>query len=176
MENEVWKDVVGYEGSYQVSNLGNVKSLKRKQEIILKPSVGSSGYYIKTLWKKQISKTYTIHQLVAKAFLGHKPCGMNLVIDHINNDKLDNRAENLQIVSHRFNVSKSNKNKCNISSKYHGVSIAYVKRKLKNNVIKYYKKIESQISINGQKIYLGVFKTEEEAHLAYQNALKKYKL
>ena len=57
MENEVWKDVVGYEGMYQISSLGRIKSFKRKKEIILKQSIGSSGYYIVNL-----SKTKYIHK------------------------------------------------------------------------------------------------------------------
>ena len=98
------------------------------------------------------------HQLVAIAFLGHKPDGYILVVDHINDIKTDNRVENLQIVTARFNVYKTQKK---YSSQYKGVCWH-----------KYTKKWQASIYINGKIKYLGLFIDENEAHLTYQNALK----
>lgn len=161
--NEIWKDVPGYEGLYQVSNNGIVKSLKFKKETILKPSL-LNGYFRYCLCKDKKRKRIYCHQLVAITFLNHIPCGHELVIDHINNNKLDNRVENLQIVKHRFNVSKSKKNNKN----YTGVYLQ--KRKTEYNI---YTGYLAQISINGKKKHIDLFKTEYEAHLAYQKALNE---
>ena len=150
---EIYKDIPGYKGMYQVSNLGNVKSFRKSKERILKPSIGDKGYYVVTLFNKR-----RIHQQVAEAFLNHTPCGMKLVIDHINNDKLDNRVENLQVVTQRFNTSKTEGKG---TSKYKGVSW-----------YKKYNKWIAQITIDRKRINLGYFNCELAASLAYQNKLK----
>ena len=182
MEQEIWKDVIGYEGLYQVSNFGNVKSLpkewmsaiKRKHDgILLKKTIDNrgNGYYQVGLTKNKIRKTRKIHQLVAEAFLNHNPCGYKLVVDHINNNSLDNRVDNLQIVTQRENAYK---NQVFYLSNYKGVHISCKKYKSKKTgEIKKYKYISSQINIDGKIIRLGTFKTEEEAHIAYQKAVKE---
>jgi NUMOD4 motif len=101
MENqvEIWKDVVGYENLYQISSLGNVKSLnyrRTKQIKILKPAVSVNiGYLSVVLSKDKIKKTFTVHVLVAMAFLKHIPNGSNLVVNHIDFNKLNNNTFNL---------------------------------------------------------------------------------
>ena len=164
---EIFKDIVGYEGLYQVSNMGRVKSLSREvcsyqacwmsKDKIKKPCNGVNGYLQVTLNSNGKRRTRTIHQLVAVAFLNHTPCGHKLVIDHINNDKLDNRVENLQIVTTRFN---SRKTQVNYSSQYKGVH--WCKRS---------NKWRSEITINKKKIFLGYFEKEYDASVVYQNKL-----
>lgn len=96
---EVWKDVVGYEGLYEVSNLGRVKSKYNKQrathraEHILSQS-NNRGYKHVALCKDGKMKSFSVHRLVAFAFL-IKPEGKDF-IDHINTIKDDNRVENLR--------------------------------------------------------------------------------
>jgi len=169
-ELEVWKDIPGYEGLYQVSNLGNVKSLpkewvsgkglvKKHNGKILKGGTISSEYITVQLYFNGNRKTYQIHQLVAMAFLNHIPNGHELVIDHINDNKLDNRVENLQIVTARFNCYKT---QGKYTSKYKGVSW----HKKSNKWV-------SQITINGMVKHLGLFNCELEASKAYQKALKE---
>ena len=130
MEIENWKDIPGYEGMYEVSDLGKVKSLgrfstkegknyKKIRGIIRKPIFSGRGYLAVDIYKDGKQKTFMVHQLVAMAFLDHVPCGHEKVIDHINNIKTDNRVENLQIISNRENTSKD---KTGGTSKYVGVS------------------------------------------------------
>lgn len=158
MEN--WKDIKNYEGIYQVSDLGRVKSLKFGKEKILKPCRKSRKYESLILWKDSSIKYYKIHQLVAIAFLNHEPCGMEKVVDHINNNPFDNRLVNLQVISSRENNSKDVKNK---TSKYTGV-------RLDSRGC-----WRSEITTNGKKKHLGYFQCETKAHLAYQKALKLIK-
>ena len=83
---ENWKDIPGYEGLYQVSDMGRVKSFPRRGNYkirILKPRLSGKNrrkYYTVLLSKNNIPKTITIHQLVAIAFLGHIPDGMNSIV------------------------------------------------------------------------------------------------
>ncbi len=156
---EQWKDIPGYEGLYKVSDLGNVLSVRNN--INLKPGL-SHGYKTFTLCNNKKRSTKTAHLLVSMAFLNHKPCKYEVVIDHINDIKTDNRVENLQIVTQRFNVYKT---QGKYSSQYKGVH--WSKQKSKWN---------SRIHINGKRINLGLFNDEDLAGKAYQDALKKYNL
>ena len=151
MKKEEWKSIPNYEGLYEVSSYGRVKSLRKN--LILKP-IKNYGYYKVSLGKYDKHK---IHKLVAQSFLDLENCEMGLVIDHINNDKLDNRVENLQLISQRENASKDKKN---TTSNYPGV-----------NWFKLRNKWRAAIGINGKTFHLGLFTDEYEAHLAYQNKL-----
>lgn len=121
MSKEIWKDVVGYEGIYKVSNLGRVKSISKlkyngriyfmTKEIMMCQSNDSSGYKFIALTNNGKMKSKRVHQLVAMAFLDHVPCGFKLVVDHINNIKSDNRLCNLQILTHQANILKYHSNK-----------------------------------------------------------------
>lgn len=157
---EIYKDIPNYEGLYQVSNLGNVKSLishNGTNERVLKFGIGNAGYYHVVLHKNGVRTTKNVHKLVAITFLNHKQNFVKLVVDHINNNKTDNRLDNLQIVSHRYNSSKDQKNR---SSKYVGVYWC-------KNV----KKWRARITINKKLIHLGCFIDEVEASNKYQSAL-----
>tara|TARA_R110000737_G_C14273842_1_gene430990 strand:- start:4 stop:489 length:486 start_codon:yes stop_codon:yes gene_type:complete len=157
---EVWKSIEGYEGLYEVSNLGRVKSVfySKSKDKILKSNVDSTGYLCLNLCKNKKQIKVHIHRLLAINFLNHTPCGMKLVVDHINNIKTDNRLENLQIITHRENSSKD---RVGMYSKLTGV------RWYKNS-----NKWASVIGVSGKKKHLGMFNTELEASNAYQLALK----
>jgi hypothetical protein len=158
---EQYKDIPEYEGHYQISNLGNIKSLKRNGERIMNPCIDKTkGYLRVNLFKESKRKSLYVHQLVAIAFLGHKPNGNKLVVDHMDNDKTNNRLDNLQVISSRENSSKDQW-RHNPSSYFVGVSYSSGK-----------KKWESSISVNGISFYLGCFKNESNAGQEYANALE----
>ena len=167
--SEIWKDIPSYEGCYQVSNLGRVKSLSRNylkkgkyptisKERILKPGT-TNGYNMAILSKNGKIKGYGVHVLVVMAFLGHSPNGQKIVPNHINGIKTDNRLDNLELITQRENVGKYYIGQ-KTSSIYTGVSLDRTR-----------KKWVSEITINRKKRYLGRFKTEYEAHYAYQSVL-----
>lgn len=113
---EVWKDIVGYEGLYQVSNLGRIKSLERyvqnhdavqfheeqiKCACERKRKDGNQGYLVLQLYKNNKPKNCYVHRLVAEAFIPNpknKP-----TVNHINGNKHDNRAENLEWSTYKEN-------------------------------------------------------------------------
>lgn len=103
---EIWRDIENYEGLYQVSNLGRVKSLPRNTTKggLLSPDSNGKGYLTVLLSKKGKKRRFYIHKLVATAFLQNEE---NLPeVDHRDNDKTNNRAENLQWISHVENLRK----------------------------------------------------------------------
>jgi hypothetical protein len=156
---EIWKDIPNYEGHYQVSNLGRVKSLKFNKKKILRANIAAKGYLAVSLCKGSFKQTIKVHALVAAAFLGHMPDGTyKIVVDHINNIKTDNRLENLQLISQRQNAFKDRKNG---TSKYLGVSWN-----------KWNNKWTATIHINGKTKYLGYYICEFKAAMAYQKELK----
>ena len=157
MKEEIYKAIPGYEGLYEVSNMGNVKSIQFNKEKILKPAKDGRGHLQVSLWNNSKFKRIKVHQLVAMAFLNHTPCGMKLVVDHINDIKTDNRLDNLQIITQRENVCKT---QGSYSSRYKGVTWF----KLRNKWL-------AQIKINNKNINLGIYTEEYQAHLAYQKAL-----
>lgn len=89
---EQWLPVVGFEGIYEVSNLGSVKSVRTGK--LMKPHALPGRYPHTTLSRNGHETSAYIHDLVAEAFIGHKPSGSE--VNHINLDKRDNRLENLE--------------------------------------------------------------------------------
>lgn len=156
---EQWKDIKDYEGLYQVSNQGNVKSLKFGKERILKPGITNAGYYTIPLWKNCKSKSFSIHRLVYEAFKGELI--KDLVVDHISGVKTQNNVENLQQISQRTNTVRGEVTK-NGTSKYPGVCWEKSKNKWK-----------SRISLKGKTKHLGYFECELAAAQAYQQQLNK---
>lgn len=112
MINEIWKDVKDYEGLYQVSNIGRVKSLKKEvngrgnkvrivKERILKPVIVYNGYERVILSKNCKTKLYRVNRLVAQAFI---PNNNNYpIINHIDGDKRNNNVDNLEWCSYSHN-------------------------------------------------------------------------
>lgn len=104
---EIWKDIEGYEGLYQVSNFGRIRSLgngiRNSKLMILKPRVNRKGYLQVGLSKNGKHKTFTVHKLVASAFI------QNLFdereVNHIDEDKTNNNVENLEWCDHKYNCN-----------------------------------------------------------------------
>lgn len=114
-KKEIWKDIKGYEGLYQVSNLGNIKSLDRninnhfvlgKQ---LKSYSGTSGYLFVRLSKNNKYKNFIIHRIVAETFI-ENPNNYNYV-NHKDEDKINNNVCNLEWCSQKYNCNYGNRNK-----------------------------------------------------------------
>lgn len=170
---EIWKDISGFEGYYQVSNTGKVKSLsrvvKRKgqgdlplKERILKPGTDATGYLFVILQNGSKKSLIKIHQLSYQEFKGELIDG--LVINHIDHNILNNHPDNLELISRRENNSHGSLFR-NTTSKYIGVSWS-----------KRYQKWVSQIYINGRQTGLGKFINEIDAHNAYQLALIEHQI
>lgn len=115
---EIWKDIVGYEGLYQVSNLGNVKRLKGYkgrgkgyivEEHLIQPSINSRGYQNVVLCKNGKTKTFSMHRLVAIAFLDNSD---NLPqVNHKDENKLNNCVDNLEWCDSKYNNNYGTRNK-----------------------------------------------------------------
>ena len=112
LPNEEWRDVFGWEGLYQVSNLGRVKSLATyhktlsgytSKERIIKPHIGKRGYYVVVLYANNVSKHRPIHRLVAEAFIPNNE--HKRAIDHIDTNKLNNSIDNLRWCSDKENCN-----------------------------------------------------------------------
>lgn len=159
MQKEIWKDIPGYEGLYQVSSIGRVKSLYFNKEKILSQNKNQGGYMFIGIRKNKKSKTIPVHQLVAMAFLDHTPCGLKLVVNHINLNKTDNRVENLEIITQRENANHKH-----IKSTSDYVGVSWEKRS---------KKWRAAIGIDGRVKHLGLFDNETDAYTAYKNKRKE---
>jgi len=104
--DEVWKDIEGYEGIYQVSNLGKVKSLKYNKERILKPSLNSTKRYLTVvLCNLNGNSTKSVHKIVANTFIENS--NKYSIVNHINKISTDNRVENLEHCTQQHNVDHS---------------------------------------------------------------------
>ena len=168
---EIFKDIPNYEGRYQVSNLGRVKSLDRmitesngKKRLlngrVLKAVLNKIGYYQVNLRKDSKTKTRKVHQLVAEVFLNHIPCGHKLIVNHKNFIRHDNRLENLRLVTQaENNLNKVTENK----SQYEGVKWSVPADKWM-----------ASITIGATYHFLDYFDLELEAAYAYKDALNKF--
>lgn len=167
---EIWKDIPNYENYYQASNLGRIKGLDRviinslgrrktiKGEIIV-PVVGKDGYLKLNLGKDGKKATFRVHRLIMMAFHGYS----ELIVDHINNDIVDNRLCNLRYCTNRENVSFESPNK-NKTSKYTGV------HKLREGVW------GGTIHIGKISYHLGSSEYEEDLARLYDKALYTYEV
>lgn len=137
---EVWKDIKGYEGLYRVSNLGRIKSLPKKRgrgngyytkELILTPKIDKYGYKAVCLRKNNKNHHHTVHRLVATMFC-ENPMNKD-VVNHIDGDKLNNSASNLEWCTvqentkhaYEHNLGGFRDNVLNNLKKIHGMGVVH---------------------------------------------------
>jgi len=116
MNKEIWKDIKSYEGIYQVSDKGNVKTLRGRKRL-LKLHIKTDGYHRVSLCVNYKVKYCQVHVLVWNAF-GNKRKINGYEIDHINAIKNDNRIENLQLITHSENIKKNHRERPLDTNKY----------------------------------------------------------
>ena len=150
----IWKDVIDYEGIYSISSVGNIYSFISDK--LLKQNLGTSGYLCVNLYKNKKQKTRLVHQLLAESFLGHKRQKFKVVIDHIDNNKLNNNIDNIQLLSNRKNSTKDKKPKGGESCIYSANSKYLVR-----------------LRVNGKKMSIGIFKDITDAITCRDEFLKK---
>ena len=148
MKEEEWKDVIGYEGIYQISNQGRVMSLNFGKTKIRKPSFHRDGYLKIILRKNKRYKTFLIARLVAQHFL--PDWDKSLQVDHINGVRTENHVDNLRMVTGSQNGRSFQKVRG--KSKFRGV--CWMKDR---------KKWRARIMVDGEWKMLGDFDDEEEA-------------
>lgn len=167
---EIWIDIKGYENLYQISNYGNVKSLERTikrdnkgnlfvKEKILKPGISGDGYYCVTLSKNGKTKFYKIHRLMALNFFENN--GDNLVINHIDGNRLNNKLSNLELCTQSHNIREAMKlgtflpPSLNKFGKEHHRSKPVVQYDLSNNFIKEWEntmQVKRELGLNPSNI------------------------
>ncbi len=171
---EIWKDVVGFEGLYQVSNTGKVKGIKRKslnsgsysgvinvKERQLKQTKNKLGYHVLTLFKDGKRYFKIVHRIVAEAFIENNN---NLPeVNHKDLNKSNNNVSNLEWCDRCQNINHMYQNR-DKSSKYKGVSYS----KKRNKWCAY-------IDINKKRLALGRFNSEIEAKEFRQNFINQLK-
>ena len=108
MKKEIWKSIKGYENLYEASNWGRIGSLWHGKVRILKPCKISKGYLHVCLWKDGKYKNFFVHRLVYEAFNGAIPDGIQ--VNHIDEDKTNNRLENLNLMTCRENNNYGTRN------------------------------------------------------------------
>jgi hypothetical protein len=141
--NEVWKDVVGYEGKYQASNLGQVRSVDRwvthgrwggdaKRFLkgnLLSQSVASTGYYVVGFRGKKNTDKKEVHALVALTFLGERPAKHHT--HHIDENKLNNNISNLEYKSSSNHSSHHHKGESNYNAKLTAAKVLKIREMIK---------------------------------------------
>lgn len=166
MKKEIWKDIPGYEGLYEVSSLGRIRSLYTgKFRVPVRSGHGYTAVELSLNGKKQ---RHYVHRLVALAFIAPSSQGKNQ-INHKNCNKADNRAANLEWVTHQENMAHA----------YDNGKIDFRRKKRRDNSIGttgVYAKhggFEVSISFNRERIYVGFFRELEDAVTARKNAERR---
>jgi hypothetical protein len=147
---EQWKDVVGFEGFYKVSNYGKVFSQVSKRNIKIK--IERNGYARAHLWRNGVVTCFLVHKLVAESFIGPRPKGLD--INHIDAKRSNNFVKNLEYITRKENVRL-----CFIGKKRGAYKDKFGYR--------------ARIYYNGKHHHIKTTKTKEEAYQAFFDEYKK---
>lgn len=157
LEGEIWKPIAGYEGLYEVSNLGRVKSIERYTEykncksthrIGIKSKVNGRvvkgliccGYHYVGLAKEGVRKNYRVHRLVAMTFI---PNPNNLpIINHKDENRLNNSVDNLEWCTQKYNANYGNARKKLSASLIKSIGVKIIQKDKKGNFIAIYNSIQ----------------------------------
>ena len=107
---EIWKPIQGFEGLYEVSNLGRIKSIIFKKHKIMKPQLNNCGYAIAHLRKNNRLYQLLVHRLVAFAFVKNTNPEKYIEVNHIDECKTNNAAANLEWCTHSYNINYGKRN------------------------------------------------------------------
>ena len=118
--NEIWKDCVGFEGKYQVSNLGNVRSISNnkgtyQERLLSQRQTTTSNYLYVNFTVKDVTTHHSVHRLVAKAFIANP--SNKATVNHIDGNKLNNNVCNLEWNTYSENLKHAYANGLNIASR-----------------------------------------------------------
>lgn len=163
---EIWKDIEGYEGLYQVSNLGRVRRLtewcgngnqkKYRDKVSIKTlTIDNVGYNTVTLYKNNVGKKIRVHRLVASAFLRNE--ANKATVNHIDGNKTNNNVENLEWATYSENEKHAHKTglKRALRSKEHPLSKSVIQYDIKGNYIKTWDSImdvERELKISNSSV------------------------
>lgn len=165
MIDEIWKPIEGYEGLYEVSNLGNVRSLGNgktwKEPRIRKTNICNNGYHSVSLYKNGKEKRFLVHRLVAESFILNPD---NLPqVNHKDEDKTNNCADNLEWCSAEYNINYGTHNERMVEHLY--IPMLGKFGKLHPNSKPIY-----QFSLEGNLIKMFESTREVERELGYRNS------
>ena len=167
---EIWKDIKGYENLYQVSNLGNIKSLKKlvncgikinskvfKKEKNLKYLISGTGYPFVTLYKNKIGKMFLVHRLVAETFI---PNPNNYkIVNHIDENPKNCNVNNLEWCTQSYNINFGTRNE-------------KIAKKLLNNPINSKKVIQKDLNNNVIKVWESLSEIERKLKFSRSSIAK----
>lgn len=168
---EQWKDIEGYEGFYQVSNCGRVKSLARETNAVIQMNTedrikkasqkGKDGYLTVQLYKNNTAKSVYVHRLVAESFIPNPL--KKKTVNHKNGNKQDNRVENLEWMTYKENNKHAYDTGLNDEKhrRNNRTSIAVRQLDVQGNLISEYpsmREAERQTGVTVSEISLGIKK------------------
>lgn len=162
MIEEVWKDIKGYEGLYQASNLGRIKSLnfnKTGKEKIMKPRTGNR-YYMIALWKNGKRNDFLIHRIIAETFI--KNIENKPFVNHKDENCFNNSIDNLMWCTHEENMNWGTRNEriSNNSTKKRKIN----QYDLKDNYIKTWDSMKQYFDANNMKYKTGIIECCKGRH------------
>lgn len=170
---EIWKDIKGYEGIYQVSTYGRIKNSSGK---VLKQTI-AKGYYYISLNKNHKASTKSVHRIVALTFL---PNGYSKKkeVNHIDENKLNNKLNNLEWCTHKYNMNYGTIIERTSETRYKNKLIKYgyaTKKPIKKRKYSYPKRNKIiQLTIDGLKIvdYDSISQAEKALNISHGNIHK----